>query len=723
MPDGEASKTVKTFSLAATALLCAVAVFGPFLSGREMFWHDSLGILVLPHIFFEHLFHFKLALWSPELNGGQPLWPVLESAPLMDPLLIVIWFAGHLLGLSTVITGQLAAIAWLFAFSFGGLLLSRRLTRNWWINLSVFVLLFGGPLAWSLPAQCNFVQIFRYFPYVLLCFIDLVEKPSHTRAITLGIVLTLSMAGFQSAYMLFCAAIFAAAYMTVRGKQARPPLKLWATFIGICCAWNIVLFVTALKLTDHMVPVARLIVESWNYDFSAFLTGLLLPFFTLPQTPQIPVMMGQTWHGSSMLGPVVAALAPVPIAIWLDSLVRREESPANAADAMFKAWLVSLVVISALCLGLFGISEYLKAGNYFLGLRNWGLALAVLLLAIVQLAALGAQQLADKNFGKYFFPFYCGIFLFALALWPQNGFADVLKHPAQLLSLLLIPAIFALFYKIARKLEPGKYGLAIFACAAVLIAVQIDFSAAITGYPAPKDSFPLQNPALKLPQMRDWNFPLDSTPFIIMGPAALHRFYAIMPPALETPRLALDFVQLPRYNALLSGLHDENIGRKILGNTAPLLHTVSSITTVQNTAQALDILNSLHEPAVLDNWAVIEGGAPVLPPPDKAAPARIDITNYSETKTEIQAFAAQDCVLVYSDNWDKNWEAYLDGKRVPLLVANVTNKAVFLPSGEHSIKFVFNAGIYAAAFWCRMLFYLFACVWGIYLLRRKPAAA
>lgn len=38
------------------------------------------------------------------------------------------------------------------------------------------------------------------------------------------------------------------------------------------------------------------------------------------------------------------------------------------------------------------------------------------------------------------------------------------------------------------------------------------------------------------------------------------------------------------------------------------------------------------------------------------------------------------------------WKAYVDGKRVPIYPTDLAIRSVFVPAGEHEVKFVFSPG-------------------------------
>jgi uncharacterized membrane protein YfhO len=54
-----------------------------------------------------------------------------------------------------------------------------------------------------------------------------------------------------------------------------------------------------------------------------------------------------------------------------------------------------------------------------------------------------------------------------------------------------------------------------------------------------------------------------------------------------------------------------------------------------------------------------------------------------------------EAVAVFAEIWyDKGWNAYLDGKKVPYFRANYILRAMKLPAGEHQVEFKFEPKSY-----------------------------
>ncbi|MBN1201627.1 MAG: YfhO family protein [Anaerolineae bacterium] len=66
------------------------------------------------------------------------------------------------------------------------------------------------------------------------------------------------------------------------------------------------------------------------------------------------------------------------------------------------------------------------------------------------------------------------------------------------------------------------------------------------------------------------------------------------------------------------------------------------------------------------------------------------ITDYQPNEVTIEAQANGPGMLVLSDQYDDDWQVEVDGERVDLLKANSTMRAVCLPNGTHTVRFVYR---------------------------------
>jgi uncharacterized membrane protein YfhO len=68
----------------------------------------------------------------------------------------------------------------------------------------------------------------------------------------------------------------------------------------------------------------------------------------------------------------------------------------------------------------------------------------------------------------------------------------------------------------------------------------------------------------------------------------------------------------------------------------------------------------------------------------------VRIVTYRNTEVVIDVEAAADGYVVLSDPWHPWWQASVDGQHVPMLRANVLFRAVWVPTGSHTLRFEFR---------------------------------
>jgi hypothetical protein len=81
-----------------------------------------------------------------------------------------------------------------------------------------------------------------------------------------------------------------------------------------------------------------------------------------------------------------------------------------------------------------------------------------------------------------------------------------------------------------------------------------------------------------------------------------------------------------------------------------------------------------------------------LPNPCRGSAAVVD-----HSPTHITIFVRMETpgLLVLADRWDKGWEAWLDGNRVPILRTNHAIRGVVVPAGNGTLEFRYSPAIFA----------------------------
>lgn len=75
---------------------------------------------------------------------------------------------------------------------------------------------------------------------------------------------------------------------------------------------------------------------------------------------------------------------------------------------------------------------------------------------------------------------------------------------------------------------------------------------------------------------------------------------------------------------------------------------------------------------------------------DPDAGATVDILKYSNNRCEIHVRTTRSGLLVLADTDYPGWRAEIDGSETPILPANLCQRSVVVPAGDHVVRFVFD---------------------------------
>lgn len=169
----------------------------------------------------------------------------------------------------------------------------------------------------------------------------------------------------------------------------------------------------------------------------------------------------------------------------------------------------------------------------------------------------------------------------------------------------------------------------------------------------------------------------------------------------------------------------------ILGCDTPKLRLVAGATLVEGAGAARDALRTMKTATgpIADVIQI---------PPGAARPAdsgtwtpeagTVQVTQFTlnEVVAQTQVTVPDGAWLVYADAFHPGWRATVDDRDVPVAEANLAFKAVWLPSGDHVVRFWYQPGLsyyasYAlAAFGLACGLALLAC-FGVAAFPRRPA--
>jgi len=121
----------------------------------------------------------------------------------------------------------------------------------------------------------------------------------------------------------------------------------------------------------------------------------------------------------------------------------------------------------------------------------------------------------------------------------------------------------------------------------------------------------------------------------------------------------------------------------------PRAYVVHQVKIVSDGAQILQTLTSLSfDPG---SQVIIEEVPPVeLPENTSALADRVQIVRYQSQQVDIRAELAENGFLFLSDAYYPGWRAFVNGEETKIYRANYAFRTVYLPAGEHVVKFVYT---------------------------------
>jgi hypothetical protein len=127
----------------------------------------------------------------------------------------------------------------------------------------------------------------------------------------------------------------------------------------------------------------------------------------------------------------------------------------------------------------------------------------------------------------------------------------------------------------------------------------------------------------------------------------------------------------------------------------PRAYLVADVLPVANDAMALTVLTS---DAFAPERSVMLESVPPNYQPSEGAVGSVEMVRYTTNEAEMKVQASRDAILVFSDSYYPGWTAEVDGRATAIYRANLTQRAVAVPVGEHKVRFRFRPASVLAGF-------------------------
>ncbi len=169
-------------------------------------------------------------------------------------------------------------------------------------------------------------------------------------------------------------------------------------------------------------------------------------------------------------------------------------------------------------------------------------------------------------------------------------------------------------------------------------------------------------------------------------------------PGLESPLLDLLGI---RYIVIPADYDDDRPDLRDVDEKFPTIYADEQVKVLENvdaapaawvvhearevpTADVLDTLSSGEvDPA---ETAILESAPPELSPDGGSSPGSASLIEHEPERLRIETRSNQPGMLILSETWDPNWNAYVDGQKVEIYRANYLFRGVPIPEGESSVE-------------------------------------
>ena len=119
----------------------------------------------------------------------------------------------------------------------------------------------------------------------------------------------------------------------------------------------------------------------------------------------------------------------------------------------------------------------------------------------------------------------------------------------------------------------------------------------------------------------------------------------------------------------------------------PRAHLVGAVTVVRDDPGALEALTS---DGFDPSRSVLLDALPAgFQPGQEPGGGSVQFLQYGTNDAALQVRSPRAAILVFSDSYYPGWRAEVDGRTTPIFRANLTQRAVVVPAGEHRVQFRF----------------------------------
>ena len=716
---------------------CLIVAFWKITLTRQYTFIErpDIGHQVLPWLQMQAaaLHSGELALWDPYLWGGQPLAGQVQPA-VFSPVTWVLLAApldasGHL-RLQWVHTWfvLLHALGAFFAYLFLRSLAAGRMAS---VVGAVFFATAGflGHVAWP---QIGAGAV--WLPLVFLHYLRALRGEWATwNAVFAGAFLALSVLAGHHAVPMFAVlalgglglAAVLSRWLTVRAAIVRTALTLSVAVAGAAVqilpaleyARYALRWVNAANPVNGQTPVPYPVHEMLGWKASELL------FLIVPGS-------------ESIVNPLVGIVALALAAAAVLSLPRQRGTGLFVGTAI-GAVLFSLARLNPLHGVLYTIVPGLEKA------RAPIMAMAVADVALAALVAFGVQAILTRSGSRLYLVYRgaasIGVILFLMSLYPPSFIKSIPDGAERIAGVACVAVLLAM---LLYAWERGHVSPCVMVAALLVLGLFEGYNGSGSEYVHVDDQASVVRPRLYggmsdvvkflkesagvsrvnysyddlVFNFGDWYGIPSMSGFLPSAPEAVWRLGLWNPRVLDLYGVRYHVGRKPPPDAGRE-VFDSPQGWKVWERPTafPRAWVVHNVTVARGRDEVTQLVLApavnLRERVILDRQVPIESCT------DQG---NVRLDSYRNQHVALTAELPCAGVLVLSDNWFPGWEATLDGRPVPVLVANGALRAIAVPAGRHRVEMRYSP---ASIRWGGAVsFVTFLSLSGIVLMRRRSSS-
>lgn len=720
-------KFKEIFSVIAVILGLVLLQWRLWITNELSVTHDSIIWYGLFSYFADCLHNGFLPLWNPYMNCGEPFFLNISMLHLWDPSTLLLVLIGKFIKINFLTLYHYDLLLRYIIFICGSYIFFRRAVKYKISALIGFITISFSSLSASYLRQHGFILTFYLLPWILLFICNFLERRNPKFLLWIAFLFGITIPSQHSMFAISSLTILLLFLFLTKGLP-RPRLKIF-TKNYIMCFVALFIFILMISLlvayflySRDVVPTVRIFeapgaAHSFPADFSNLLTpySFMLHFFN--------------WYfmSESFLYIGLIPLLFVIIGLWF------------SRHKYKLAFILTAVTIVLLMLGdkYFVYPLFCKLFPFFSIIRNTHTFGTFLIFCLSFFTCLGADVIFDTAHTSKISFFHRKISMLVIlvcilailsniyirarlpfviskyniingypSLNTEESVASLFKLlDKSILNLLLFFTGSIIIFTCLKRKRTNlniKYSVAILFILIDLFLFNHTFFKFVTMQR--NNAVPA---GFSKPVYNDFRIPFikPEYPYYAFTPAMLKIFTAY---STKIPWITTHFYEMKYFYEFTNNSKiADDVKNVLMGISVPKLRFVGKcaiLSPVQmveklegmdiNTAKKIVFIEEKLPPM----YAYLEGYDDINY--EESEWWRIEVISFNPNEIVANVYADRDGFLYYSDNFDKAWRVFIDGREGKIYKTNLSFKSVIVNKGNHIVRFIYDPKLYKITLFC-----------------------